>query len=204
MAPRSTSPGREPIPITGDDTTSNTATQDAREVQIYNGQLYISTDAKGGTGAARSFVGTLGSGTPTTTVGAPAGLTGFGNVPGGGTGKETINGNGNGLNDGQQINLSPQNYFFANSTTLYVADDGAPKNDSTVKKGTSIGDGGLQKWSLVSGTWQLDYALTTGLNLVENAGVTGSLDQPGRALRNELHPERSRSDLSLRDYRHPR
>ncbi len=159
-----------PTPITGDDTTGNTESQDTREVQIYNGQLYISTDTKGGSSAARSFVGTLGTGTPTTTVGAPTGLTGFGNVPGGGTGKYTMsNGIGNSLNAGQQINLSPQNYFFANSTTLYVADDGAPNNDSAVSKGGSIGDGGLQKWSLVAGTWVLDYTLTTGLNLVENA-----------------------------------
>ena len=102
-------------------------------------------------------------------------LTGFGNS--GGTGKVTITAtNGNGINSpGQVINLSPESYYFANATTLYVADSGSPKNTSGT---SSLGDGGLQKWtySSVTHTWTLDYTLSAGLNLVPNtdtAGTTG-------------------------------
>lgn len=51
--------------------------------------------------------------------------------------------------------------WFANATTLYVADegDGATANAATSKVA------GLQKWRLVNGAWQLDYVLQNGLNL---------------------------------------
>ena len=164
-------------PITGHDTDSKGSvtvpdtTQDTRQVQIVNGQLVVSTDTKGGKNNARSFIGTVGTGLPTTDLNAgPTMLTGFGNT--GGTGKYTITaGNTNGINvPGTVINLSPEDYFFANSTTLYVADSGAPKNDSaqTSDPNTALGDGGLQKWSLVGNTWVLDYTLSDGLNLVAN------------------------------------
>ena len=63
-----------------------------------------------------------------------------------------------------EVDLSPEHFFFANATTLYVADGGQPK------EGT-IGDGGLQKWILntTTGVWQLAYTLSAGLNLIENA-----------------------------------
>ena len=42
-------------------------------------------------------------------------------------------------------------------TTLYVADEGSGNTtDTTV-------NAGLEKWSLVNGTWELDYMLQTGL-----------------------------------------
>ena len=98
-------------------------------------------------------------------------LPGFGNS--GGTGKVTIttgaNSNGNGPNAGKQINLSPVNYFFANSTTLYVADSGAPKNDSAT---SSLGNGGLEKWIFSGGSWTLAYTLHAGLGLVANTSGT--------------------------------
>jgi hypothetical protein len=168
-------PNNAPTPITGLDTTSNTLSQDTRDVQIVNNTLYVSVDSKEGSGSARSYIGTLGTaGTPpTTTVGAPVMLSGVGNS--GGTGKVTISGNGNGLNSGLQINLSPVNYFFANPSTLYIADSGNPKNNSA---NSSLGDGGLQKWvnsaSDGSGTWSLAYTLASGLNLVANSGSTGT------------------------------
>jgi hypothetical protein len=164
-----------PVAITWKDTTNNTLSQDTRDVQIYNGTLYVSVDTKGGSGSARSYIGTLGTAgaPPTTTVGAPVMLNGFGNS--GGTGKVTINGNGNNLNAGLQINLSPVNYFFANASTLYVADSGNPKNNSAT---SSLGNGGLQKWvnSAMdgSGTWSLAYTLYNGLNLVANSKTTGT------------------------------
>ena len=173
------SPNTTPTPITGLDTTGNTVSQDTRDVQIVNNTLYLSVDSKGGSNSARSYIGTLGAaGTPPiTTVGAPVMLTGYGNT--GGTGKVTIttgaNSTGNNLNSGLMINLSPQNYFFANPSTLYVADTGAPKNNSNP---SPLGDGGLQKWINTatdgSGTWNLAYTLYKGLNLVANSTGTGT------------------------------
>lgn len=161
--------------------------QDTRVVTIYNGQLYVSTDSKKGS-TNRSYLGTLGVGIPTTTVGAPVMLPGFGNT--GGTGKYQIttgpNSNGNGLNAGLQINLSPESFFFANSSTLYVTDSGNGKQTSA---NSSLGDGGLQKWSLVSGSWTLDYTLAAGLTLVPNtsaAGTTGLLSLTGKVIGGEV------------------
>jgi len=65
----------------------------------------------------------------------------------------------------------PFGIWFANATTLYVADEGNGSTGNTVdtfydpaKKQTTAG---LQKWILASGTWQLAYTLTTGLDLGE-------------------------------------
>ncbi|MGA2213009.1 MAG: Ig-like domain repeat protein, partial [Bryobacteraceae bacterium] len=174
-----------PIAITGPDngpsgctnTTTCTSSESTRMVQIYNGTLYVSADDKpGGAGYNRALIGTLGDPPATslftcTGVGGgcgtgygpygPALMPGFGNT--GGTGKYTINSqgsgntsNGNSLNNtGLAINLSPQNFFFASPTVLYVADTGSPKNSSNTDTtctglgGTgSVGDGGLQKWIL--------------------------------------------------------
>ncbi len=63
-------------------------------------------------------------------------------------------------------NFTPFGLFFANATTLYVADEGS---GSTTDATTHAG---LEKWSLVDGTWQLDYVLQKGL--VNNTyNVTG-------------------------------
>ena len=173
------SPNTAPTAITGLDTTGKTVSQDTRDVQIYSNTLYVSVDTKGGSNSARDFVGTLGS-PPATGLfnsgNGPTQLTGFGSSS---SGKETItsgsNSNGNLFNAGLQINLSPMNYFFASPSVLYVADTGAPKNNSA---NSSVGDGGLQKWinsqSNGSGTWSLAYTLYQGLNLVLNSSGTGT------------------------------
>jgi hypothetical protein len=167
--------------------------QETNEVQVFNNTLYVSSDSTSGS-PSRDYIGTLGAaGTlPTTQANGgngPTMLPGYGNS--GGTGKVTINGNGNGLNAGDQINLSPQNFFFANSTTLYVADSGSPKNTS----GTStLGDGGLQKWTFNGTAWVLDYTLSAGLSLVENPtsdaadtdGTTGLYGLTGLVVGNEV------------------
>jgi hypothetical protein len=62
----------------------------------------------------------------------------------------------------------PFGLWFANPTTLYVADEG----DGTLADAAS-GTGGLQKWVLVGGTWQLAYTLTAGLNLGQPYTVPG-------------------------------
>ena len=87
-------------------------------------------------------------------------------------------------------NLSPENYFFANASTLYIADSGAPKQTSA---STSLGDGGLQKWvnskADGTGTWTLEYTLSAGLNLVSNSaseGTTGLLGLTGKMVGNNV------------------
>jgi len=63
---------------------------------------------------------------------------------------------------------TPFAVFFANATTMYVSDEGSGDATDT---GTHAG---LQKWSLVSGTWQLDYVLTQGLIGQVDSGLTGA------------------------------
>ena len=62
--------------------------------------------------------------------------------------------------------FAPFGLFFANPTTLYVADEG---------NGGTINDthAGLQKWTLVNGTWMLAYTLQSGLNLYTPYAVEG-------------------------------
>jgi hypothetical protein len=159
-------------PITGNDTVksktdSTPAAQDTRIVHIVNGQLYVSVDSKEGTGSNRDYIGTLGSGLPTGLTGGPVQLSNFATSN---AGKQAITfATGNGINVASpggslNVNLSPEDFFFADANTLYVADSGNPKNDSQ----NTIGDGGLQKWSLIAGKWTLDYTLADGLGLVAN------------------------------------
>jgi hypothetical protein len=177
--------------ITGLDTSSNTSSQDTRMVEIVNGQLYVSVDSKEGKSAARSFIGTLGDpgALPTSLANGgngPQMLNGFGNS--GGTGKVTITAaTTNGVNAaGDQINLSPEEYFFANASTLYVADSGVTKQTSAT---STLGDGGLQKWSDIGGTWTLDYTLADGLSLVANtaaSGTTGLIGLTGKVVGDQV------------------
>ncbi len=54
-------------------------------------------------------------------------------------------------------NYTPFAVFFANATTMYVTDEGSGSSTDAASHA------GLQKWSLVSGTWKLDYVLTNNL-----------------------------------------
>ena len=81
----------------------------------------------------------------------------------------------NGVNNpriGNFVYVSPESYFFASPTVLYVTDSGQPKNGNANK--AALGAGGLQKWVLVAGVWTLEYDLSTGLNLVNNANANGN------------------------------
>jgi hypothetical protein len=53
--------------------------------------------------------------------------------------------------------FTPFAVFFANPTTLYVSDEGSGNATDVAAHA------GLEKWSLVAGTWQLDYVLTNNL-----------------------------------------
>jgi hypothetical protein len=179
--------------ITGADTSSKsngTYNQDTRDVQIVNGQLVVSVDSSEGTaskGLDIDRIGTLGTAgnPPTTTLNQqPTALPGL-------NGAITLaNGNGNSVNGSSgSAYLSPENFFYANSTTVYVADTGLSKNGTQGTATGNLGDGGLQKWSLVNGTWTLDYTLSTGLNLVANTsshGVSGLYGLTGKVVGNEV------------------
>ncbi len=80
-------------------------------------------------------------------------------------------------------NIYPFGIWFANSTTLYVADEG----DGVVADAGASIYAGLQKWSLVGGSWKLDYVLQNGLNLGTQYSVTSyppSLNPATAGLRN--------------------
>jgi hypothetical protein len=78
----------------------------------------------------------------------------------------------------------PFGLWFANPTTVYVADEGAGDNTydastNTYTAAAASTTAGLQKWSFNSSTgqWQLDYVLQTGLDLGRpykvRPGITG-------------------------------
>lgn len=157
-------------------TAINTAT-DVRDVQILDGELYVSTDTKQGSGGTSniSLYDTLPTSATTGTV-----------LPGIDGSVTLTAGQDNGINNadvGSSINLSPEGYFFADATTLYIADGGTPKEGG-------LGDGGLQKWSFSDGSWHLDYTLAAGLDLVANtatAGTTGLIGLTGTVVGGEVY-----------------
>ncbi|HVR60275.1 MAG TPA: hypothetical protein VMU50_00175 [Polyangia bacterium] len=64
--------------------------------------------------------------------------------------------------------FTPFGLFFANATTMYVADEGTgdPLDQSS--------HAGLEKWSLVNGVWQLNYVLTNGLIGTVDSNLNGA------------------------------
>jgi hypothetical protein len=103
-----------------------------RIVSEFNGNLYYSTDVKNAATGIFEYTGV-----PTTSAAVATQI-----LPA-----------NNGKTGSSEVFYSPDDFYFANTSTLYVADTGDPKN-----KG--LGDGGIQKWSLISGDWTLDYTLT--------------------------------------------
>jgi hypothetical protein len=75
-------------------------------------------------------------------------------------------------------NPNPDDFWFANDTTIYLADN------------RSDGNGGIQKWTLSAGTWSLQYtlgstqlfSLVTPANRVGAHGLTGLIDGTGNAV----------------------
>jgi hypothetical protein len=96
----------------------------------------------------------------------------------------------NSSRNGKFVYLSPEQFFLASPTVMYVTDSGQPKNGNA--DAAALGEGGLQKWDLIDGTWTLQYDLSAGLNLVDNAlansatptapGVTGLLGLTGEVV----------------------
>ena len=106
-------------------------TKDTRFVTGSNGNLYYSTDKSG----------------------SPTGIYQITGQPTGTAASTQITAANNGLTGSAKVNYSPEGFFFANATTLYVADTGVPKAGG-------VGDGGIQKWVLNGSTWTLQYTLT--------------------------------------------
>jgi len=63
--------------------------------------------------------------------------------------------------------FTPFAIFFANATTMYVTDEGTGSSVDATEHA------GLEKWSLVGGTWQLDYVLTNGLIGAVDSNLNG-------------------------------
>ena len=147
---------------------------DTRTVEIQNHQLFLSTDSTEGSGVTENVSSYGSAGNLPTSAATASILSGI-------KSKFTV-GSLSQLNslDGSlssnpafttanktkgQIYLSPENYFFANATTLYIADSGNPKGDNNGSGSATQGlsDGGLQKWVLKGSTWVLEYTLSAGL-----------------------------------------
>src|ERR1700689_968757 len=64
----------------------------------------------------------------------------------------------------------PFGIWFANAETLYVCDEGdgtlvTPAVNGNVADAATLATAGVQKWSLVNGTWKFLYVLQDGLNI---------------------------------------
>jgi len=69
--------------------------------------------------------------------------------------------------NGTSVNFSPEGYFFANPTTLYIADTGDPKAGGT-------GAGGIQKWGFNGTSWVLLYEFANPSGFVAASSATSA------------------------------
>jgi hypothetical protein len=192
---------------------------EARVAEIVNTasglQLQVSRDfgVKGSpndTADIRSFANSTG-GLPTSASGLNVNrvIPGNTNSSGGNTGSiDVTTATDNGVNTSRDGNvpgntgntfvyLSPEQFFYANPSTLYIADSGSPKNGSN---GAGLGEGGLQKWVNSkpdgTGTWTLEYDMVDGLGLTSqfnansatpNApGITGLFGLTGEVVGDQV------------------
>jgi uncharacterized protein (TIGR03437 family) len=119
-----------------------------RGLTIFNNTLYV-TKGSGGNGIDTVYqVGAAGT-LPTLATAATAPITILPGFP------TTLAKNATAASD------YPFGIWFANATTLYVADEG----DGAAADAAGSTTAGLQKWILVNGTWQMAYVLQNGLNL---------------------------------------
>ncbi len=143
-------------PSTGKPYAADKAGKDTnfRGLTIFNNTMYI-TKGSGGNGINTVYqVGAAGT-LPTLATAANAPITVLPGFP------TTLAKNAGAAN--------PFGVWFANATTLYVADEG----DGTTANASSSKIAGLQKWTLVKGTWQLAYVLQNGLYLGVQYPIAG-------------------------------
>ena len=131
-------------PASGTSTVISSVPSNNRGVGIYGGNLYVSSSTT--TGGNFLGVSQVGTGLPTTTGQTTTALPGFPTATG----------------------PSPYGFYFADLSTavagvdvVYVADD-----RTTV-------DGGVQKWSLVGGTWTLNGTITGATATTAGAAIRG-------------------------------
>jgi len=138
-----------------------------RGLTVFNNTLYV-TKGSGGNGINTVYqVGTAG------TLPTPA------NAPGGDLKKVPITilpGFPTGLasNTTPPLPRFPFGVWFANATTLYVADEG----DGTIANAGTDTESGLQKWTFDGTTWHLAYTLQNGLQLGVAYDVRHRRDEP--------------------------
>jgi hypothetical protein len=137
-----------------------------RGLTIFNNTLYV-TKGSGGNGINTVYqVGNTGElPTPATASSAPITiLPGFPTTLASGTAQDGTT--------GHAVSF-PFGIWFANASTLYVCDEGDGTSvparmingQSNVADDATIATAGIQKWSLVNGTWQLLYILQDGLDI---------------------------------------
>ncbi|MBX3463907.1 MAG: hypothetical protein KF830_12115 [Planctomycetes bacterium] len=131
------------VPFGGTSGTSLNAAAptNCRVVGIDRGQLYTTS----GSGATQRCVNTVGTGVPTVPGQTPTILPGMSS----GT-------------------ASPYDFWFADPSTVYVADD----------RSVATG-GGIQKWVESGGTWTLAYTLASGTSY---RGLSGIVSETGTTL----------------------
>ncbi len=105
----------------------------------------------------------------------------------------------------------PFGFWFANPTTLYIADEGNPgsytggssPSFSNSTNGTYVPSNdsfaGLEKWSLVSGVWTLDYTIQAGLNFNQPQTYPGYNDTDGNPLQSYTYGLRNMSGYNNGD-----
>ena len=119
-----------------------------RGLTIFNNTLYV-TKGSGGNGVNTVYqVGAAGS-LPTLANAAATAITILPGFP-------TIL-----AKNADKTSNYPFGIWFANATTLYVADEG----DGVAADVAGSATAGLQKWTLANGTWKMLYVLQNGLNL---------------------------------------
>ena len=126
--------------------TSGNSGTTRRVAKIFNGQLYVSGASTGGPNLSINSVGT---GTPT----SGSAETNLPGMPTSGT-------------------HSTYDFWFQNTTTVYLADDG-----------NAASGGGIQKWTFDGTNWVLQYTLlNNGATNTAVRGLTGYTDSSGNAI----------------------
>jgi len=120
---------------------NSTGATNNRQINIFGGQLYVASAS----GTSRG-VNTVGTGLPTTGSQAMTLLAGTGSITG----------------------SSPNDFYIANATTMYIADDSQ-----------TAGVGGLQRWDLTAGTWSRtgNFTPANGGRLRQMTGTTNAAGQ---------------------------
>ena len=150
-----------------------TGQSDYRSVSIQNGILYASRDVNAPAGVQYTEIDRFAAAQPTGPSTATA-------LPGIGPSIIVGPSSNNGINasrNGTTVYLSPEDTLLITDPAtgnefLYVADSGNPKNGNVGK--AALGDGGLQKYELINGTWTYLYDVYGGLGLVPNSNASGT------------------------------